>query len=169
MTIRRATVADLPAIVGIYNHAVADRFATADTAPVTVEQRRPWFEEHSDEYPVYVLEFDGSVRGWYSLSAYRSGRAAVRETAELSYYVGAESRGRGYGSALVAHAVSEARRLGKRVLFCIILERNPASLGLMKKCGFEVWGRLPDVASIDGELVSHVYYGRRLGGAPAIQ
>jgi RimJ/RimL family protein N-acetyltransferase len=48
------------------------------------------------------------------------------------------------------------------VLFCIILERNAASVGLMRKCGFELWGRLPDVASIDGELVSHVYYGRRL-------
>ena len=37
--IRRATLADLSAIVDIYNQAVADRFATADTTPVTVEQR----------------------------------------------------------------------------------------------------------------------------------
>lgn len=162
MTIRPATIADLPAIVDIYNHAVADRFATADTSPVTVDQRRPWFEAHDDEYPICVLEHEGSIAGWYSLSPYRSGRAAVRGTAELSYYVGAESRGRGYGTALVTHAMAEGRRLGKRVLFCIILERNAPSVGLMRKCGFELWGRLPDVASIDGELVSHVYYGRRL-------
>ena len=158
--IRRATVNDLPAIVGIYNQAVADRFATADTSPVTVEQRRPWFEEHDDEYPICVVESEGSVRGWYSLSTYRSGRAAVRGTAELSYYVDADSRGRGYGTTLITHALSEAPRLGKRVLFCIILERNEASIRLMKRCGFELWGRLPDVALIQGELVSHVYYGR---------
>ena len=109
-----------------------------------------------------MLEDEGSVGAWYSLSPYRSGRAAVRGTAELSYYVGAESRGRGYGTALVTHAITEARRLGKRVIFCIILERNAASVGLMRKCGFELWGRLPDVASIEGELVSHVYYGQRL-------
>ncbi len=162
MTIRPATIADLPAIVDIYNDAVADRFATADTSPVTVEQRRAWFHTHDDEYPIYVLEHEGSVGAWYSLSPYRSGRAAVRGTAELSYYVGVESRGRGYGTALVTHAMDEGRRLGKRVLFCIILERNAASVALMRKCGFELWGRLPDVASIDGELVSHVYYGRRL-------
>jgi phosphinothricin acetyltransferase len=162
MTIRPATIADLPAIVDIYNHAVADRFATADTSPVTVDQRRPWFEAHDAEYPMCVLEHEGAIGGWYSLSPYRSGRAAVRGTAELSYYVGTESRGRGYGTALVTHAIAEGRRLGKRVLFCIILERNAASVGLMRKCGFELWGRLPDVASIDGELVSHVYYGRRL-------
>jgi len=158
--IRRARLVDLSAIVDIYNQAVADRFATADTTPVTVEQRRPWFEEHDEEYPICVLESEGSVRGWYSLSSYRSGRAAVRGTAELSYYVGADSRGRGYGTDLITHALAEASRLGKRVLFCIILERNEASIRLMKKCGFELWGRLPGVALIQGELVSHVYYGR---------
>jgi L-amino acid N-acyltransferase YncA len=162
MMIRPATIADLAAIVAIYNDAVADRFATADTSPVTLEQRRPWFEEHDTEHPICVLESEGAVRGWYSLSAYRSGRAAVRATAELSYYVSSDARGRGFGTALITHAISEARRLGMRVLFCIILERNAASVGLMRKCGFELWGRLPDVASIDGELVSHVYYGRKL-------
>ena len=161
--IRPATLSDLAAIVGIYNEAVADRFATADSSPVTVEQRRPWFDEHDDEYPIWVLEAEGSIRGWYSLSSYRAGRPAVRGTAELSYYVAADSRGRGYGTALIAHAVAEASRLGKRVLFCIILERNEASIGLVRKCGFELWGRLPDVALIDGELVSHVYCGRALG------
>ena len=160
--IRRATIDDLPAIVDIYNQAVADRFATADSAPVTVEQRTPWFEAHDGEYPIFVLESEGRVRGWYSLSAYRSGRPAVRGTAELSYYIGAASRGRGFGTALVTHAVSHAPGLGKRVLFCIILERNEASIALVKKCGFELWGRLPDVAVIDGTLVSHVYYGRAL-------
>ena len=159
---RPATLADLPAIVDIYNDAVADRFATADTSPVTVEQRTPWFYEHDHEYPIYVLEDEDRVRAWYSLSAYRSGRAAVAGTAELSYYVGTESRGHGFGTAMIVHAIAEARRLGKRVLFCIILERNEASVRLMKKSGFELWGRLPDVASIEGELVGHVYYGRRL-------
>ena len=92
--IRPATLSDLAAIVGIYNEAVADRFATADSSPVTVEQRRPWFDEHDDEYPIWVLEAEGSIRGWYSLSSYRAGRPAVRGTAELSYYVAADSRGR---------------------------------------------------------------------------
>jgi RimJ/RimL family protein N-acetyltransferase len=48
------------------------------------------------------------------------------------------------------------------VLLGILLERNTASRRLMEKCGFEVWGRLPDVALIDGELVSHLYYGRKV-------
>ena len=74
-----------------------------------------------------------------------------------SYYVGRGAQGRGVGSALVQHAVREAPRLGKRVLFGILLERNHASIRLMEKCGFELWGRLPDVALIDRELVSHLW------------
>ena len=44
--IRIATDTDLPAIVEIYNEAVAERFATADLTPVTLERREQWFEEH---------------------------------------------------------------------------------------------------------------------------
>ena len=64
--------------------------------------------------------------------------------------------------SLVHHAIGDAPRVGKQVLFGILLERNTASINLMKKCGFELWGRLPDVALIDGQRVSHVYYGRRV-------
>jgi phosphinothricin acetyltransferase len=161
--IRSAQESDLPAIVAIYNQAVADRFATADLSPVTIDRRKQWFDEHEPSaFPIYVFEDDGVVRGWCSLSCYRSGREALLGTAEISYYVASDSRGRGVGSALVQHAILEAPRLGKRVLFAILLERNRASIRLMEKCGFEVWGRLPDVALIEGELVSHLYYGRRV-------
>ena len=71
MTIRPATIADLPAIVDIYNDAVADRFATADTSPVTVEQHTPWFDAHDDEYPIYVLEHEGSASAWYPARGFR--------------------------------------------------------------------------------------------------
>jgi L-amino acid N-acyltransferase YncA len=159
--IRLASPDDLPAIVDIYNQAVDDRFATADLGPVTVSDRTPWFDAHDpSSFPIYVLDEQGSVRGWCSLSAYRSGREAVLGTAEISYYVGRGSRNRGIGSALVQSAVRSAPQLGKRVLFGILLERNQASIRLMQKCGFELWGRLPDVALIDGVLVSHLYYGR---------
>ena len=63
---------------------------------------------------------------------------------------------------LVHHAVDEARRLGERCHFSACCSKNAANINLMKKCGFELWGRLPEVASIDGELVSHLYYGRKV-------
>lgn len=161
--IRTATIDDLSSIVAIYNEAVEQRFATADLEPVTVEQRSAWFHEHDPaSLPVYVAERERIPVGWCSLSAYRPGRAALRRTAEISYYVSTAARGRGVGTALVQHAIDQAPRLGKHVLFGILLEKNTVSVGLLKKCGFELWGRLPDAALIDGELVSHVYYGRHV-------
>jgi len=162
-TIRTAAFSDLPEIVAIYNEAVAQRFATADLDPVTIADRSQWFHVHDPaSYPIFVAEREGTVAGWCSLSAHRPGRAALRRTAEISYYVRADARGRGIGTALVEHAIGDAPRVGKQVLFGILLERNTASINLMKKCGFALWGRLPDVASIDGQLVSHVYYGRNI-------
>jgi phosphinothricin acetyltransferase len=159
--IRTARREDLPAIVAIYNEAVDDRFATADLEPVTVGSREAWLAAHDPRaYPIYVAERDGAVAGWCSLTSYRGGRAAVRRTAEISYYVARAARRRGIGLALVEHAVREAPALGLHVLFAIILERNAASIRLMERCGFARWGRLPDVAEIDGELVGHAYYGR---------
>ena len=163
LTIRAAAIGDLPAIVAIYNEAVQQRFATADLEPVTVEQRSAWFHEHDPaRLPIYVAERDGAILGWCSLSAHRPGRAALIGTSEISYYVRADSRRHGIGSALVRHAIDDARRLGKRVLFGILLEKNTASISLLRTCGFELWGRLPDAALIEGELVSHVYYGRKV-------
>ena len=161
--IRTASVEDLPAIVAIYNEAIRERFATADLEPVTVEARAAWFHEHDPStLPIYVAERAGAVVGWCSLSAYRPGRAALKATAEISYYVRAEARGQGVGTVLVRHAIDEAPRLGKRVLFGILLERNTASINLLKKCGFELWGFLPEVALIEGQSIGHVYYGRRV-------
>ena len=163
VTIRTATINDLSSIVAIYNEAVEQRFATADLQPVTVNQRSAWFHEHDPaSLPIYVAEREGVVVGWCSLSAYRSGRAAVKRTAEISYYVSAAVRRRGVGTALVQHAIEQAPHLGKRVLFGILLEKNASSIRLLTQCGFTLWGRLPDVAEIDGELVSHVYYGRNI-------
>ena len=161
--IRMASLTDLHEIVTIYNQAVEQRFATADLLPTTVDRRMDWFHDHDPStYPIYVSDVDHSVRGWCSLSSYRSGRGALLGTAEISYYIRHDSRRQGLGSALVRHAVSEAPRLGKRILFGILLEKNEASIRLMKKCGFELWGRLPDVAAFGEELVSHLYYGRKV-------
>ncbi len=43
MNLRPATEADLPAIVAIYNATIPGRMVTADTEPVSVDSRQPWF------------------------------------------------------------------------------------------------------------------------------
>ena len=94
MNVRFATKDDLPAIVAIYNEAVGEGYANADIAPVSIESRQQWFEEHdADRYPIYILGEEG-VMGWCSLSPYQCGRLALRHTVEISYYVAARHRRR---------------------------------------------------------------------------
>ena len=51
---------------------------------------------------------------------------------------------------------------GFEVLVAILLNKNPASVGLLQKFGFTEWGRMPEIARIDGVLADHLYYGLKL-------
>src|SRR5260370_41983582 len=87
MKIRDAVDSDLPAIIDIYNAAVATRMSTAQLEPVTVESRRDWLSAHSpDHHPLWVAEIDGRVIGWLSFKSFLP-RCAYRGTIELSVYV----------------------------------------------------------------------------------
>lgn len=163
MKIRVAGAGDVPAIVDIYNQAVADGNATADTTAVTRASREVWLQEHPpDRYPVFVAEQRGALAGWCSLSAYRPGRLALRHTAEISYYVERSSRAAGVGSALISHAIESCPSLGLKTLFAIVLDINPNSPRILEKFGFAEWGRLPGVADFDGVECGHLYYGLRV-------
>lgn len=161
--IRIAKYHDLPAIIRIYNQAILAKNATADLSPKCAEEQIPWFEMHEPtKYPLYVYEDQGQLLGWCSISPYRQGREAVKEVGEISYYVEYSHHGQGIGSALVAHALEDCGRIGKRVLFAIIIEGNVRSIQLLQKYGFEQWGYLPNVVNIDGTLKGHVYLGKEL-------
>ncbi len=163
-TIRTAQLDDLEAIVEIYNQAVSLKSVTADTEPVSIDSRRPWFHAHPPQrYPIWVAVSEGSLAGWCSLSPYRPGRAALRHTAEISYYVNEGHRRQGIASQLIAHALENSPELDLKTLFALVLGRNAASCGLLEKLGFRLWGRLPRVADFDGEECDHLIFGRRIG------
>jgi L-amino acid N-acyltransferase YncA len=163
MEIRLAIKEELPEINSIYNQAVRQRFCTAHLESVGIGERERWFAAHDPAvYPVYVATARQQVAGWVSLGPYREKRQALAHVAEVSYYVDEKMRGRGVGSRLLAHAIRVAPAFGFSVLIAILLSRNPASTALLRKFGFEEWGRMPGIAKIDGELADHLYYGLKL-------
>ena len=162
LQIRTAVEADLPAITEIYNQAIESRIATADLSAVSLENRRAWLATHNSDYPVFVAEDKGYIKGWCSLSAYRSGRMALRQTAEISYYIHREFHGIGIGSSLIDDVINRCPALGIKVLFAILLDTNSLSIGILEKFNFEKWGHLPGVADFEGDLCGTFYYGRRV-------
>jgi phosphinothricin acetyltransferase len=117
---------------------------------------------HPDRYPVYVTCENEKVTGWVSLGPYRSDRQALAHVGEVSYYVNQACRGRGTGSRLLEHAIQMAPQLGLTILVAILLDRNPASIGLLNKFGFSKWGAMPGIARIGTETADHLYYGLKL-------
>lgn len=158
-----ARQADLPAINRIYNQAVRQGFCTAHLEQVEMEDRRKWFAVHDPlRYPVLVALDRDRVLGWISMGPYREGRQALAHVAEVSYYVDEKARGKGIGTRLLDHAVTRAPEYGFSVLIAILLDKNPASIGLLKKFGFSEWGRMPGIAFIGDQKADHLYYGRPL-------
>jgi L-amino acid N-acyltransferase YncA len=149
MIIRDATEADLPTIVAIYNAAIPERFATADTEPVSVASRHAWFAEHAAHRPLWVASVDSSIVGWLSFQSFY-GRPAYYATAEVSVYVAPSQHRSGIGRALLAKAIDTSPSLGLKTLVGFIFGHNEASLRLFAGFGFQRWALLPRVAELDG-------------------
>lgn len=162
--IRHASKTDLPQIDTIYNQAIEDGFHTAHTKPLTKEERLQWFHKYSEnKYPLFVFEEKDKVIGWISISPYRSGREALNETVEISFYVDFNFHGKGIGTKLILHCLDQAERIGKRVFLAIIIEGNQGSIQILKKLGFEQWGYLPQVINYRNEIRGQIYMGKVVG------
>jgi len=143
MVIRDARDVDLPAIVAIYNAAIPGRLATADTEPVSVDSRRQWFREHTPESrPLWVMETDGAITGWLSLTSFY-GRPAYHATAEVSIYVSPAHHRTGIARTLLDAAIRRGPALGLQTLVGYIFAHNEPSLRLFERFGFQRWGHLP--------------------------
>lgn len=161
--IRLAKLSDLEAINIIFNQAVAAKHQTAALTPITDDQRLNWFEEHNlDRYPVFVFEANDQIIGWYSFSPYRKGREALDHVAEVTYYLHKDFQRMGYGTKLLEHAIRTAPEYDLTILVAILFGHNVASVKLLEKSNFELWGNFPETALIDGEAYDHTFYGLKL-------
>ena len=148
--IRDAFAGDLAAIVGIYNSTIPGRVVSADTEPVSVEQRSEWFREHEpSRRPIWVMEDGGEVIGWLSLSDFYDARPAYHATAEIGVYVREDYRSKGIGRRLVQEAVRRGHELGLNTLTAGAFAHNEASVRLFEDMGFQEWAHFPRVAELD--------------------
>ncbi|SFC26927.1 phosphinothricin acetyltransferase [Marinospirillum celere] len=162
MSLRLAVEEDLPQILAIYNASIPEGKATADTNPVTLEERRQWFLDHQrPERPLWVYEQADQLLGWMSLSDFY-GRPAYASTAEISIYLHPEHQGRKLGQQLLDEALQAAKELQLRSLLAFVFAHNEASVRLFRSRGFENWGLLPEVAWIKQHPVSLSILGKKL-------
>ena len=152
LIVRNARLSDVEAITDIYNEAILTTTATFDTTPKSVSERQEWLKSHDARHPVIVVELNGTVVGWASLSRW-SERTAYDDTAETSFYVKSEYRGRGAGRKLKEAIIDEACRLKFHTLIARIAEGGDVSLHLNESFGFIHVGTLKEVGRKFGRLL----------------
>ena len=161
-TYRDATLEDLPLIVEIYNSTISSRMVTADLEPVSVEDRKKWFEEHSpSSRPLWVIEEHGVICGWLSFQSFY-GRPAYQHTAEMSIYLHENCRGKGIGKFIIQKAIDACPKLQIKTILGFIFGHNEPSLRLFTAFGFEQWAHLPKVAELDGIERDLIILGKRI-------
>lgn len=160
--IRKSVFADLKRLTEIYNQAIESRRCTCDLRTLTEKEREGWFSEHCCErFPLYSLVCGENVIGYVSLSPYKQ-REALRDVAEVTYYLDFSYRAQGLGSRMLSFILDEAKRLGFSTVIGVIVGCNDASSALLHKFGFEEWGRMPRTADYGNRLEDHVYLGKHL-------
>ncbi|MCG2616592.1 N-acetyltransferase family protein [Terrimonas sp. NA20] len=159
---RDAARNDLSKIVEIYNSTIASRMVTADTEPVSVESREEWFDEHTGNRPLWMVENkEGDILGWVSFQSFY-GRPAYDATVEISIYIDSKHRGKGLGRQILQYCINTAPRFQIKTLLGFIFSHNGPSLKLFRNLGFDDWGTLPDIAVLDGKEYGLAILGKRL-------
>ena len=103
MNIRNVKLEDIDHINNIHNQAINEKFKVAYLTPWTNDMMSEWFKEHdSKEYPAYVAEIDNTAIGYVYIDSYRPGRVALKQTAEISYFVDKNYRRMGIGKKLIS-------------------------------------------------------------------
>ncbi|HVD00284.1 MAG TPA: GNAT family N-acetyltransferase [Candidatus Dormibacteraeota bacterium] len=144
LTVRPAVAGDLAAIMGIYNWAVNQTFATLDAEPLDQEEARDWWEAHGSKSLLLVAEAEEGVIGWGRLLPWL--RRGLSSTVEDLVYVDPLMQGRGVGKALLGRLVEEATSLGYRLMVAQVAADNRGGRRLHESLGFKEVGVLHQAA-----------------------
>lgn len=133
----------MPQLLSIYNHYVIHTPITFDLVPLTLEQRRSWFDQHfvTPRHQLWVAEEAGDVIGYASSHQFRV-KAAYDSTVETTVYCHPNAVGRGLGTALYQALFDALRGEDIASYVAAITLPNQPSVKLHDRFGFKPIGTL---------------------------
>ncbi|SRR5687767_12362862 len=140
--IRAATLDDLDALTGIYNHYIVNTAITFDLQTLTAADRRGWFDDHRESGPHRLLvatDRHDRCLGYASSSRWRP-KPAYNTTVETSVYCHPDALGQGCGTALYAALFTVLENEDVHTAVAGVSLPNPASLSLHERFGFRPVG-----------------------------
>jgi len=164
LEIRPAAAADLRFITAIYEHAVRYGTATFELIPPDLDEMTRRYDVLMDGgFPYLVAALEGRVVGYAYAGAYRP-RPAYRFTVENSVYLQPAIHRRGIGLQLLQRLIAESETRGYRQMIAVIGDSaNAGSIGVHKRCGFQMIGTHPNVGFKFGRWLDTVMMQRALG------
>ncbi len=163
MKIRYATLADIPQLLAIYNHAVLTSTASYDIEPQTLAARLAWFaDKERNGQPVFVIEDGDGVAGFATYGKFRE-KIGFRYTVEHSIYIAEGKRGMGMGKQLMQKLINSATKSGYHVMIAGIDSSNELSLKFHRSFGFEEVAHFREVGHKFGSWLDVIFMQKMLG------
>ncbi|WP_067034268.1 GNAT family N-acetyltransferase [Allomuricauda sp. CP2A] len=145
LTIRKAEVKDVKAILEIINHEILHSTVVYDYQERTYAQQLAWFEKKlQDRMPVIVAEKDNEVVGFGTYGIFRPWDA-YRFSVEHSIYTHHNFRGMGIGKLIMTELIKLAIEQGFHTMIAGVDASNKGSYGFHKKFGFQEIGTFKEV------------------------
>ncbi len=163
LAVRPGSEADLTRINEIYNHYVVNTPVTFDIEPITMPQRRRWFERYAESgtHRLLVVEAGGVVVGYADSHQYHA-RQAYDTTVEVTAYCAPEATGRGIGTRLYTALFEAIQGEDVRTALAGMTLPNAASAALHERFGFSLYGVQHDVGRKFGRYWDVAWYEKRL-------
>jgi L-amino acid N-acyltransferase len=167
MEIRDACEEDLPGVLAIYNDVLRTSTAIYNDTPVTLENRREWWQARvKQQYPVLVAIDETGVIGFAAFGDFRSW-PGYRFTVEHSVHIRADRRGQGVGQALMQPLITRACALGKHIMIAGVDADNAASIRFHERLDFVRVAHFREVGFKFGRWLDLVFLQRWLSPSPS--
>ena len=157
LTIRKATLNDVPSITSIYNHYIKNATSTFEEELLSVQEMEERVISISEKYVWLVGEVSGDIIGYAYAGQWKS-RSAYRLTVETSIYLKDGEEGRGYGKTLYSELLNQVETLGYKCLIGGISMPNEPSIRLHESLGFEKIGQFVKVGLKFGKWIVGGYW-----------
>jgi len=162
--IREATKKDLTFILDIYNDAILNTTAVYAYKPVTLENRKDWYEQkQADGYPILVYELDNKVVGFATFGPFRAW-PAYKYSIEHSVYVDKGYRKNGIGTSLMKALIAIAKEREYMTLIAGIDAENEQSIAMHKNFGFVYSGTISKAGYKFNRWLDLAFYQLELNG-----
>lgn len=157
MLIRSVKSEDIEQITAIYNHYVKHTIITFEEEEVGAREMEHRMETIIARYPFFVIENEGTIAGYAYGSTFRK-KSAYRFTVETTVYLAASYTGKGYGTSVYQHLLSQLKDQGYANALGVIALPNPPSVRLHEKLGFMQVGHLKRVGKKFGKWIDTGYW-----------